>query len=466
MIKKREKKLSVLMVVIQVLLTLLMFFGTSYFFPYTKHYLLNTLALIAQITLIWGGLLYYLKLGTIFRATKLSTMLRGYMVTVFSGCLLLFLEVIFISHFRPINYSIEYIVIFGTLNLAGLIIFKFAFYNGMLFLRRKGYNKRNVLIIANPEYKSFIESFINAKDWGYEAFSIVSVKKEMKKHFKNAEIFTTNEELFRYIQSNPVDDIFYCLPITDNTFDVEKLIEDVKTIGVTLYILQHPDIKKGFLFRQPSLMNMNYVTHSTVTDNYLGLKIKDLFDVVFSVIALFIVSPLIILIITLIKLNDGGDIFFIQERVGLNGRLFRCFKFRTMVMNAESLLEEIKGQNEADGPVFKIGNDPRITKLGRFLRKTSLDELPQFYNVIKGEMSIVGPRPPLMREVQHYEQSQMRRLSMKPGITCGWQVWGRHQVSFKEWMQMDLDYIDNWSLWLDLKIMIATVGVILKANGQ
>lgn len=454
------------MVIVQVLLTNLMFLATSLFFPYTKHNPLNTLALLAQITLIWSVLLYYLKLGTIFRATKLSTMLRGYMVTVFSGCFLLFLEVIVISQFRVIHYNIEYIVVFGALNITGLIIFKFAFYNGMLFLRRKGYNKRNVLIIANPEHKSFIESFINAKDWGYEAFSIVSVNKEMKKHFKNAEIFTTNEELISYIQTNPVDDVFYCIPITDNPFDVEKLIEDVKIIGVTLYILQQPDIKKGFLFKQPSVMNMNYVSHSTLTDNYLGLKIKDIFDVVLSVIALFIASPLILLITILIKLNDGGDIFFVQERVGLNGRLFRCFKFRTMVMNAESLLEEIKEQNEADGPVFKIGNDPRITKLGRFLRKTSLDELPQFYNVIKGEMSIVGPRPPLMREVQQYEQSQMRRLSMKPGITCSWQVWGRHQVSFKEWMRMDLDYIDNWSLWLDFKIMIATISVILRANGQ
>jgi lipopolysaccharide/colanic/teichoic acid biosynthesis glycosyltransferase len=137
-----------------------------------------------------------------------------------------------------------------------------------------------------------------------------------------------------------------------------------------------------------------------------------------------------------------------------------------MVVNAEALLDDLKQANEADGPVFKIENDPRITPFGKFLRKTSLDEFPQFYNVIKGDMSIVGPRPPLLREVQQYKRAQLRRLSMKPGITCIWQVKGRHTVSFEEWMRMDLAYIDHWSLWLDFKLIIATIGVVLKANGQ
>jgi len=130
------------------------------------------------------------------------------------------------------------------------------------------------------------------------------------------------------------------------------------------------------------------------------------------------------------------------------------------------MITQLKELNESDGPTFKIEKDPRVTKIGRFIRKTSIDELPQFLNVIKGEMSVVGPRPPLLREVKQYERSQLRRLSMKPGITCKWQVWGRNKVSFKEWMSMDLDYIDHWSLLVDLKIIIATVGVVFKANGR
>ena len=464
MIKKREKELSILMVIVQVVLTLLMFLATSLILK-EQHRFHNTLALMVQITIMWSFLLYYLNLGVIFRATPLITMLRGYFVTVFFGCFFLFLEVLIISLFRSIYYSIEYIIVFGVINIASLIAFKISFHRWMLFMRRKGYNKRNVLIIANSDSISFVQSFINAKDWGYEVHSIVSVDDKLKQHFSDIRILSSNDELFSYIKSNPVDDIFYCVPITECQFNLEKLKMDVNTIGVSLHILQQPEIKTGF-FRKPSLLNLNYDSHSTVTDKYIYLKIKDSFDIILSIIALFLTSPLMLLITILIKLNDGGSVLFTQERVGLNGRLFRCYKFRTMVMNAEELLDQIKEKNEADGPVFKIENDPRITKIGRFLRKTSLDEFPQFLNVIRGEMSIVGPRPPLLKEVQQYEQLQLRRLSMKPGITCKWQVWGRHEVSFKEWMQMDLDYIDNWSLWLDFKIMISTVGVILKAKGQ
>ena len=137
-----------------------------------------------------------------------------------------------------------------------------------------------------------------------------------------------------------------------------------------------------------------------------------------------------------------------------------------MVVDAEALLDSLQDKNESDGPTFKIEKDPRITKIGRILRKTSLDELPQFLNVIKGEMSVVGPRPPLLKEVKLYERCQLRRLSMKPGITCIWQVKGRNKVSFEEWMQMDLEYIDKWSLWEDTKLILGTVGVIFKMSGR
>ncbi|MFH1562760.1 MAG: sugar transferase [Nitrospirota bacterium] len=200
-----------------------------------------------------------------------------------------------------------------------------------------------------------------------------------------------------------------------------------------------------------------------------ALFIKNIFDRVFALLILLILGPtLMLLIILIIKLTSrkGVPVFFRQTRVGLNRRPFCFYKFRTMVTNAEEMKNFMERLNEMDGPVFKIRKDPRITKLGRFLRKYSLDELPQFFNVLKGEMSIVGPRPPLPKEVEKYEQWHHRRLSMKPGITCIWQVSGRNRVSFKEWVRMDLEYIDNYSLWLDFKILIRTIWVVPAGHGM
>jgi exopolysaccharide biosynthesis polyprenyl glycosylphosphotransferase len=166
-----------------------------------------------------------------------------------------------------------------------------------------------------------------------------------------------------------------------------------------------------------------------------------------------------------IKLTSPGPVFFKQERCGLNGRLFTMYKLRSMVNNAEQARSEIEALNEMDGPVFKSSRDPRRTSVGRFLRKFSIDEFPQLYNVLRGEMSLVGPRPPLPQEVARYESWQRRRLSMKPGITCLWQISGRNEVSFQDWMKLDLTYIDNWSLLLDLKILLKTVPVVLLGRG-
>jgi len=163
--------------------------------------------------------------------------------------------------------------------------------------------------------------------------------------------------------------------------------------------------------------------------------------------------------------SPGGPIIFRQKRSGMNGRVFTLYKFRTMVPNAEALKASLEAKNEMDGPVFKIRNDPRVTRVGRILRKLSIDELPQLWNVLRGDMSIVGPRPPIPAEVERYERWQRRRLSMRPGITCIWQVSGRNNVDFKRWMEMDLEYIDNWSLALDFKILLKTIPAVLSSRG-
>jgi len=186
---------------------------------------------------------------------------------------------------------------------------------------------------------------------------------------------------------------------------------------------------------------------------------------VISILTLILLFPLMAIIALLIKL-DGGPVFFLQKRTGLHGRQFFCYKFRTMVVNAESQLESLSALNEQEGPVFKIKNDPRVTRIGRFLRRTSLDEIPQFINVLKGEMAVVGPRPPISKEVEHYQRWQQRRLSMKPGITCIWQVSGRNNIPFEQWMKMDMQYIDTWSLKLDFVIILKTIKVVILGDGQ
>ena len=195
------------------------------------------------------------------------------------------------------------------------------------------------------------------------------------------------------------------------------------------------------------------------------LFIKRLIDIAISAVMLFLFSPLMVLVAILIKITSRGPVFFKQIRCGLNGRKFIFFKFRSMVANADELKNDLMQHNEMDGPVFKMKRDPRITPFGHFLRRTSIDELPQLFNVLKGDMSIVGPRPPLVNEVENYQIWQRRRLSLKPGITCIWQVSGRNKIGFDQWMKMDLDYIDHWSLLLDAKILIRTIFVVLIGYG-
>ena len=178
-----------------------------------------------------------------------------------------------------------------------------------------------------------------------------------------------------------------------------------------------------------------------------------------------VLSPLLLAIALAIKLDSPGPVLFRQLRCGLHGRPFTFLKFRSMRVDAEALKKQLAPFNEMDGPAFKMTNDPRVTPVGRFLRRTSLDELPQLWNILRGDMSFVGPRPAVLEEVRQYEPWQRRRLSMQPGLTCLWQVSGRNELTFDEWMRLDLEYIDNWSLWLDLKIALKTIPAVLLGRG-
>src|SRR5207302_1635142 len=208
------------------------------------------------------------------------------------------------------------------------------------------------------------------------------------------------------------------------------------------------------------------LSFSTTPTNEALIFMLRILDVLIAGVVLVIFWPLVMLpAAILIKLTSSGPVLFRQKRCGLNGRVFTMYKFRSMVDNAEQRRVELEGYNEMDGPVFKSSRDPRITTVGKIIRRRSIDELPQLFNVLQGHMSLVGPRPPLPQEVARYERWQRRRLSMKPGITCLWQISGRNKVSFEDWMKLDLTYIDNWSLLLDLKILLKTVPVVLLGRG-
>jgi len=217
------------------------------------------------------------------------------------------------------------------------------------------------------------------------------------------------------------------------------------------------------------------IDRKSVSDGYLHyhqveskpqqMALKRLFDIVASAVALWVLLPMLLLVIALLKLTSRGPVFFRQHRVGLHGRVFNMLKFRSMVINAEELKTQLDKLNEQSGPVFKMRRDPRVTAVGRFIRKYSIDELPQLINVLRGDMSVVGPRPPVPSEVANYEAWQRRRLSVRPGLTCIWQVSGRNQISFEQWMYLDMLYIDHWSLAQDFNLIFRTVPAVITGRG-
>ncbi|CDF57719.1 sugar transferase [Thermobrachium celere] len=207
------------------------------------------------------------------------------------------------------------------------------------------------------------------------------------------------------------------------------------------------------------------VSHEYYIDEYTRGQLyeitKRLIDIIGSLFGIILLSPIFIITAIAIKLDSKGPIFFIQERCGKDGKIFKMFKFRSMCVDAEEKLKELIKKNEMSGPAFKMKDDPRITKVGKFIRKTSIDELPQLFNVLKGDMSLVGPRPPIVREVKQYTPYQMQRLLVKPGLTCYWQVMGRNKINdFDEWVELDIKYIKERSFWLDMKLIFKTFFVL------
>jgi len=277
-------------------------------------------------------------------------------------------------------------------------------------------------------------------------------------------VLGTLPDFARVVQDHVVDAVVFTGPYTRLSAAREALAYCMKT-GIRVFLDANPFEESMGPMVMGEVAGVNLITFADTALSDEQLFMKRCFDLALSSALLIVFSPVIIVASALIKLFSApGPVFFRQERIGMNGRRFTAYKFRTMVKDAENMKAQLLPMNEMDGPVFKIYNDPRVTRLGRFLRRTSIDELPQLFNVLIGHMSIVGPRPPLPEEVGRYELWQRRRLSVKPGLTCLWQVRGRNRLDFDTWMNMDMEYIDNWSWLMDFKILIRTVPAMFRGQ--
>ena len=366
--------------------------------------------------------------------------------------------------------------LFYVLNIVMLAASKGIVYRILTHFREKGFNSRNLLIVGSRERaKDVIESVGDRLVSGYRILGCLDtdpgeVGKVVKKGLR---VIGTVDQLKRILLERVVDELVFAMPLAKIN-NADQCIAVAEEMGVAVRIL--PDWQIHKLMYNPAIAHVRFQDflglptmglHSTPTD-YGELIIKNAIDYIFAGIAMLLALPLFLIIAAAIKTASKGPVFFKQERCGLNGRKFMVYKFRTMGADAEQRRQELRTLNEADGPVFKIKDDPRIIPfVGTFLRKTSLDELPQLINVLRGEMTLVGPRPPIPSEVEEYDIWQRRRLSMKPGLTCIWQsTSNRNEVGFEDWMKMDLSYIDNWSLGLDLRILLKTAAVVLTGAGR
>jgi len=331
---------------------------------------------------------------------------------------------------------------------------------------RRGLYWRPILLFGfGKEARSFIATIQAHPEWGLDIVGCLDPDPAMaSKELLGVPVLGSSSDLGSVLQQRVIDEVIFALPL-DSLHEAIRLVPVCEEMGVRSRILAD--------FYRPAIARMRFddfqgIPMLSFSPTLIGqgmLFSKRMVDIIGSLIALLLLFPVGILIGLAIKFTTPGPVLFVQERCGFNGRLFKLLKFRTMVRNAEALKTSLSSYNEMAGPVFKMKDDPRVTAVGGFLRRFSLDEFPQFINVLKGDMSLVGPRPPTPDEVEQYDRWQRRRLSMKPGLTCLWQCNGRSRIDFDEWMRLDLEYIDRWSLALDFRILLKTIPAVILGIG-
>lgn len=336
----------------------------------------------------------------------------------------------------------------------------------LVLARDHGRNVRYMLVLgAGPRAKAFADLVESHAELGLVVIGHLKADPSDTGVVLDRPLLGMIDDLEQVLHGQIVDEVAVCLP-----FSMEELIEQVALLceqeGKVVRMPVAPMERLLTAGRLESIDGIGVYSLANGPDRAIGLALKRALDVVGATVAMVVMSPVLALLAVAIKLDSAGPVLFRQERVGLHGRSFNVLKFRSMCNDAEDQLPDLQEQNEINGHAFKLADDPRVTRMGRFLRRSSLDELPQLANVLRGQMSLVGPRPPLPSEVAHYDTWHRRRLSMKPGMTGLWQVGARHSPEFDHWVTQDLEYIDSWSLWLDFKIMARTVPAVLGGTGR
>jgi exopolysaccharide biosynthesis polyprenyl glycosylphosphotransferase len=353
----------------------------------------------------------------------------------------------------------------GLVQGAGCALLRGVVYGSLRFVRRMGRNFRHTLIVGTGPRAAHVRRVIERNPgWGYRVVG----------HVDDVEIPVApaipGEQVYKLVdvpsllRERVVDEVIVALP-RSMLGSLGPLVSACAAAGIPVTLLT--DLFGDFLPppRVTRFDTLNALTFAPIHHSPVKLAVKRGLDVLGAAALLTFASPVLAAAAAAIRLSSPGPVFFRQQRCGVNGRRFEILKLRTMVPDAETRLLDLLPLNEMDGPVFKLKEDPRVTPVGRFLRRYSLDELPQLWNVLRGDMSLVGPRPPLPHEVSQYETAERRRLSMRPGLTCLWQVSGRNEIGFDDWVRLDLEYIDGWCLSLDLKILARTLPAVLNGSG-
>lgn len=374
----------------------------------------------------------------------------------------------FVAFYTARGAEPEFLSRLSIITLAVLALFRVLLQILLWSLRSHGRNEQQVLIVGvNERTQELVEVILSHRYYGYRIAGMLEDEPERGRRLEKYNIAYLGkfEALEEVLIKHVIDEVYICLPVRSRYETIQRMAHLCEGVGVSVRMIADLFPLRLATSRYHRLEGIPILALSTVPEQQPQLVLQRVVDILVSATALLLLSPLLITTAIAIKATSSGPVFFLQERVGLNRRRFRMIKFRSMVVNAEELRAKLEKHNEVEGAMFKMSRDPRVTTVGRFIRKYSIDELPQLINVLKGEMSLVGPRPALPQEVSQYSWNQRRRLSVKPGLTGLSQVSGRSNLSFRETVDLDLYYIDQWSILLVFRILLLTIPAVLKGRG-